>query len=109
MNRHERRKARAIGIEEVPADSPRAAEGMARGAVCCWRECEQTFKGLRMPEGWRSLLIFWSAWPVSTIAEIPRKTWDRDGVLCPEHTKALEALLKDLGRGLKESEPAGRA
>jgi len=40
------------------------------------------------------LLMFWSARPISSFADIPDATWDRDGVLCPQHAAELEAVLK---------------
>ena len=42
----------------------------------------------------QTLLIFWSPRPVSSFADIPDATWDRDGVLCPQHAAELEAVLK---------------
>jgi hypothetical protein len=42
------------------------------------------------------------------MTKIPQETWDRDGVLCPEHARALDGLLKDLARWT-DDRPAGSA
>ena len=66
---------------------------MPSGRMCCWQGCEATYQG-DQPANWRHLLIFWSPRPVSSFADIPDATWDRDGVLCPQHAAELEAVFK---------------
>ena len=61
--------------------------------ICCWLGCEAKYEG-DQPANWRHLLMFWSAEPISSFADIPDATWDRDGVLCPQHVAELEAVLK---------------
>ena len=53
--------------------------------MCCWLGCQATYEG-DQPANWRHLLVFWSARPIRAFADIPDATWDRDGVLCPQHT-----------------------
>ena len=61
--------------------------------MCCWLGCEAKYEG-DQPANWRHLLMFWSARPISSFADIPDATWDRDGGLCPQHAAELEAVLK---------------
>jgi hypothetical protein len=60
--------------------------------MCCRLGCEAKYEG-DQPANWRHLLMFWSARPISSFADIPDATWDRDGVLCPQHAAELEAVL----------------
>jgi hypothetical protein len=53
------------------------------------------------PANWRHLLVCWSPRPIRAFADIPDATWDRDGVLCPEHAAELGAVLK--GGALNEA------
>jgi hypothetical protein len=64
--------------------------------MCCWQGYEPTYEG-DQPANWRHLLVFWSPRPVRAFADIPDATWDRDGVLCPQHAAELEAVLKFVG------------
>jgi hypothetical protein len=50
------------------------------------------------PPNWNNLLVFWSPGPVLNLGEINPQFWPRDAVLCPEHSAALEMLLKPLNR-----------
>lgn len=105
MNRHERRKSAKVMQMERREFSPDEIANM--GSMCAWDGCGEHFQG-RMPDGWRSLLLFWSAQPVDRIAEIRPETFDRDAVLCPAHARELDGQLKDLGRKLM-GEVAGSA
>jgi hypothetical protein len=60
--------------------------------MCCWLGCEATYQGDQ--PAWRHLLIFWSPRPIRAFADIPDATWDRDGVLCPQHAREPETVLK---------------
>lgn len=56
------------------------------------RDCQQTCKGGKKPPGWRNLVV----------TKVSLLNWDgmvsdRDGVLCPEHVRELDGLLKPLG------------
>jgi hypothetical protein len=62
---------------------------------CAWQHCLQNFRG-DMPEGWIWLLTFWATRPVGIIDPLTQPL-KRDGVLCPEHARALEAQLKYIG------------
>lgn len=106
MNRHERRRARAISAVTERTITREEADAMPH--VCCWGECEMTFKN-PMPKGWRNLLLFWNANPVLDLRQVPDETWDRDGTLCPKHAAELDALLKNNGRGLAGAAPLGSA
>jgi hypothetical protein len=48
-----------------------------------------------MPSGWINLLAYWSMIPEMNFLQIPPEDILRDGVLCPEHARALESQLKD--------------
>ena len=41
--------------------------------------------------------MFWSPRPVGAFVDIPDATWDRDGVLCPQHAAELEGVLRVVG------------
>jgi hypothetical protein len=80
-----------------------------KGHMCAWQDCEATFEG-EMPRGWVWLITYWAAKPqVGFFLTVPQKDMPRDGVLCPLHNANLERLLKDLGRQLISSPPAGNA
>jgi hypothetical protein len=66
---------------------------MSARRMCCWLGCEATYEG-DQPADWRHLVIFWSQRPITAFADIPDATWDRDGVLCPQHAGELRAVLK---------------
>ena len=78
------------------------------GNMCAWDGCRETFKGHRMPYGWRSLLLFWSpSLGLANMLELlqPPAIWDRDCVLCPKHADHLHNLvLKDIGQRLNKTE-----
>lgn len=81
-----------------------------KGGECAWDGCPETYEG-SIPKDWRFLLVYWAEHPDpnTTLGDICRgKRSDRDGVLCPTHTRRLDALLKDIGRGLIRS-PEGTA
>jgi hypothetical protein len=83
MNRAERRRSE----RETAARLNASAE---LGYACAWRECDRTYKG-KIPEGWRNLVVIkkdllnWDGFGA-----------DRDAVLCPNHVKELDGLLKSL-------------
>jgi hypothetical protein len=110
-NRHERRRQQALGdsVKMEMITPERAKEMLAGGRLCAWQGCEKTYEGGAMPDGWRTLLMFWSRFPVSAIADIPSETWDRDGVLCPHHARELDGLLKSTGRELLAAKAGGNA
>ncbi len=79
-----------------------AAEVQAKmkGSACAWDGCKETYEG-SIPKDWRFLLVYWGERPDpnATLGDICcGKHSDRDGVLCPTHTRRLDALLKNLGR-----------
>lgn len=79
------------------SDEMTKQEIRSMGGMCAWEDCDETYDG-NMPNGWRRLLVFWSQGIILDVREIPQDTWDRDGVLCPEHARELESQLKDLAR-----------
>ena len=93
-----RRKPKVFEQREMSASE---AQAMMTGSECAWDGCMEHFEG-PMPTGWRFLLVYWAERPDPnvTLGEIATSapTCDRDGVLCPTHTRRLDALLKDLGR-----------
>lgn len=100
MNRHERRKAKMLRSEVVVIGPKEAREMLDGPKACAWNGCAAHYSG-PMPDGWRNLLVFWSSGPITRITDIPGDTWDRDGVLCPQHAQELDGLLKDIGTRLK--------
>ncbi len=69
-------------------------------SICAWDGCQETYAG-SIPRDWRFLLVYWAERPDpdTTLGDIcDEKRSDRDGVLCPTHTRRLDALLKNLGR-----------
>jgi hypothetical protein len=105
MNRHERRKAKVKKVMkvEVVTITPEEAGKMVSGRhMCIWDGCAATYNG-DQPAGWRNLLVYGAPRPIIDIRKIPNDTWDRDAVLCPQHVKDLDGLLKDVGQRLKGS------
>jgi len=87
MNRPSPPKAKAFEEKDVPlADIV--------GFVCAWDGYATRFTG-NMPRGWTNLLTYWSKRPEMNFSTIPPRNVVRDGVLCPEHARALESQLKD--------------
>ena len=84
----------------------------AMGSVCAWAECVRHIPSTEMqPPDWHNLIVYWSPFPdvKKTLAEIVTgPACYRDAVLCPEHAKALDGLLTDIGRDL-QGPPAGTA
>jgi hypothetical protein len=71
------------------------------GVECAWAGCVATYSD-HPPKGWVMLLAYWSPKPFgfnTTLGKILRYC-QRDAALCPEHARALEAQLKDIGRRL---------
>ena len=79
---------------------------------CIWEGCDRSIPLTEMrPPDWHNLIVYWAPYPE------PKKTLEevctgpacyRDAVLCPEHAKELDGLLKDIGQALREP-PAGTA
>ena len=81
-----------MSVAEIQAKMP--------GSICAWDGCQETYAGA-IPKDWRFLLVYWAERPdpSTTLGDIcDRKRSDRDGVLCPTHSRRLDALLKDIGR-----------
>lgn len=110
MGRHERRAVRAlVRLGRTTVQGTVSLDDVERaGYICAWRDCQATCEGGNLPKAWRCLLLFWAPRPVMDMTKIPQETWDRDGVLCPEHARALDGLLKDLARWT-DDRPAGSA
>ncbi len=74
----------------------------AMGSMCAWAKCARHIPSAEMqPPDWHNLLVYWSPFPDAkkTLGEIVTgPSCYRDAVLCPEHSKALDGLLKDIGR-----------
>jgi hypothetical protein len=78
--------------------------------ICAWRGCTASCDVDKHPAGWRTLMVYGGdplrlvgGHAVIDLHRIPKETWDRDGVLCPQHATALEGLLKEIGNRLKGS------
>ena len=70
--------------------------------VCIWKGCEQSIPltGMRPPD-WHNLITYWSPYldGNKTLEEVcTGPSCYRDGVLCPEHAKALDGLFKEIAR-----------
>ncbi len=80
--------------------------------ACIWEGCDRSISHTEMrPPDWHNLLVYWSPFPdpKKTLGEIVMgPSCYRDAILCPEHAKALDGLLKDIGQALR-GEPAGSA
>ena len=100
MNRHGRRRAKVFERKTVPLTD-------ISGSLCAWDRCEATYSG-DMPNGWIYLMTYWSKQPEQTFLKIPPQDVSRDGVLCPEHARALESQLKERSR-LGSMPPVGAA
>jgi len=96
-NRRQRRRAAVIGEILPVKEALTRSEKVRPGSICAWDGCRRTFTG-DMPAGWVWLLAYWRKQPTVTI-DLECK-WLRDAVLCPEHAKALDVLLKPLAREL---------
>jgi hypothetical protein len=108
-NRHERRRTAAAQAKVVMLTPAMATEILARGRMCAWDGCQNTYSGSTMPGDWRCVFIFWEPEkPIQRIDDIPPLTWDRDGVLCPVHARQIDGLMKSTGRELLKPS-AGRA
>jgi hypothetical protein len=81
-----------------------AAEFAACPKECAWGGCRECFSG-DMPPGWVWLLAYWARDPAM---DSPEAKWLRDTALCPQHARALDAQLKDLGRAVM-APPDGEA
>jgi len=69
-------------------------DAMPRG--CAWQGCTAHYQG-DMPTGWVSLTTYWSPQPILDWKEMMRSAHVyRDAVLCPDHNRQLENLLKAL-------------
>ena len=62
---------------------------------CAWRGCRQSCASqpTPLPAGWVCLVTFRET-SKAAVLDFARDRTFRDGVLCPEHVAALEALLE---------------
>jgi hypothetical protein len=90
---------RGQGIQSRSSGTAHAGVADITGCICAWDGCAARFSG-NMPTGWINLLAYWSKRPEMNFSKIPSQDVVRDGVLCPKHTRALEAELKNLGRSV---------
>lgn len=95
-------------VEQVMMTPDIAQRILDAGMCCAWHDCEASFKG-DMPPDWCSLLTYSTPQPVLDFREIPPGATKRDGALCPDHVRALEENLKDLGGELLAAVPEGEA
>ena len=63
--------------------------------MCAWAGCLNTCEG-DLPRDWRWLLNWWSPQPDIKVI-FTSGVCTRDAVLCGEHARQLESLLKPLG------------
>ena len=68
-----------------------------RGTMCACDGCDACFER-DMPKGWSWLTLYWSKRPHLHYHKIPVRDVLRDAALCPEHTRALDGVLKNTGR-----------
>ncbi len=79
--------------------------------ACIWEGCDRSTPDAEMAARLAYLLVCWSPFPdpMKTMGEIVTgPSCYRDAILCPEHAKALDGLLKNIGQALR-GEPAGSA
>ena len=92
------KKQRRAMIGKMGTMTPEEAEKMS--SLCAWGGCVAHFND-PMPSDWRSLVVYWQpraeAHKLVKMLETGQDV-QRDGVLCPEHVRALESLLKPLMR-----------
>lgn len=108
-NRHERRRTKVFEMKMV-----RLAD--IKTSICAWDGCDASCPFNDMPKGWTYLVTYWASQPMVDVSSgpqndtlrVPLRDILRDGVLCPEHTRALEDQLKNLGRELHQT-PMGEA
>lgn len=65
---------------------------------CAWKGCEQSCPSSAvapLPEGWLCLITFHEL-ANPGVLDFARDRVQRDAVLCPQHVRALEALLKPI-------------
>jgi hypothetical protein len=96
MGKARRRRQEILELGNMPRE--------IKGSMCAWESCPAHFKD-PMPRGWIWLVTYWAPEPVVSFGpDRPRpEDWYRDGVLCPDHARKLERLLKPLGRALAGS------
>jgi len=82
------------GIESV---HPAPARTLKLDQVCIWSGCRRTAPAVGpLPQGWRNLLVWQgSSDSHSTLGAVALRS-EHDAILCPEHFRALENLLKRL-------------
>lgn len=95
-------------VEQVTITPDIARKMLEAGMMCAWDGCEAVYEG-DQPPGWCNLLTYNTPQPVLDFREIPSGAMMRDAVLCPDHVRALEENLKDLGSALLAAVPEGEA
>ena len=96
------KRAKKLTMEQRTL-SPEDFEKMR--VACIWDDCDRSIPSTEMqPPDWHNLLVYWSPYPDAkkTLGDIVMgPSCYRDAVLCPEHAKTLDGLLKDIGQGLR--------
>jgi hypothetical protein len=109
MARDDEGQSRSHLLGWVALDMSHSSEGKR---VCAWDGCTRSISFEKMtPPDWHSLIVYWSPFvdPKNTLEEVcSGPSCYRDAVLCPEHSKALDGLLKNIGREVS-GPPAGTA
>lgn len=92
----------------IATQGPQIRPDEIKGSMCAWDGCEATYPGHDMPPGWAFLLSYYARQPVNNFRQIKDGDIYRDGVLCPDHVRALAQQLKNVGRlGPMPPMPAG--
>jgi hypothetical protein len=95
-NTIKRRKPVTWRREVVEMTPAMAKAHMAYGRICAWDVCENYCDG-DLPPDWANLLTWWSPQPVMKVEDIVLGPFcTRDAVLCGQHARELESLLKTL-------------
>lgn len=74
---------------------PTREQVLAMDLVCAWQGCRERSPRKPLAPGWVGLATFHTLRTPGVLDFLHDRTF-RDAVLCPQHAKALEALLKPI-------------
>jgi hypothetical protein len=98
-------------VSEIRETTPELMAEIARqGRICAWDECMNVCHG-DLPPDWVNWLTWW--WPqpdLTKMTDIVMSSFcTRDAVLCGDHARALQSLLKPIGLDPRLDKPEGSA
>jgi hypothetical protein len=90
--------------------TPEEAKELLSRPACAWTGCSNACQG-DLPPDWVYIVTWW--WPQPTLRTIKEivtgPTCTRDAVLCGQHARELESLLKPIRPDARLETPAGEA